>query len=282
MNFKKLAVALTIAGVTAFSGAASAVTTVSLTNLDGTNSPFGGFDWASGAAAWTNGYIGAPGSAFTLYYAGWATSVTTPGGNTLPGLVQLDTSADGVANSIGQTFTIPGKSGSYEYTVFATFQERVVSCASASQCTFQVIGGSFDIFYDTAANAKIATNGAWTGFEDGVKIISGTINGGATADFNTSTGGQETLAGQVTYTNALYVNPKLVTTNVSSTLQLGSAVTNFSTPTSVDARVIAPTDIRFQADANQTFSPVPEPTTMSLFGLALLAMGLVARRRKSS
>lgn len=279
MNLKKLAAALSMIGMVAFGGTANAAATI--TNLDGTNGIFGGFDWAQGSAAWTAGFLPSVGDTFTLYYAGWASNVTMSDGNNFPGSVlpQFDGSADGLKNSPASGFG----GGSYEYTVFAAITEEVVSCG-VSSCAFKVTGGTFDIYYDTNANAKTANNAAWTGFTDGTKIIGGTFDPSTTDQlFNNATGGQADVYGAVTFTNALYINPALTGTKVTSTLQLGSAVTTFSKPTSVDGTGIGVGEVLFQADANQTFtSEVPEPGALALAGLALLGCGVASRRRKAA
>lgn len=270
---KKTLIAAAIVAMS-LSSVANAAPVPSISNLDGTLSPFGGFDWAQGSTAWTSGFIPVAGQTFTLNYAGWAGNVNDTGSGTLF-TPHLDTNANG----------IPAAAGTYEYTIFASLTEKVIS-VSAGVATFQVTGGVFDIYYDIAANAKQA-NG--TGFIDGVKIISGNVFASATNTFTNVNGGLATLNGAVTFTNAAYVNPALTGTNLTSTLQLGGAVTNFTIPTGFDFNNDGISDsiagngreIIFQADANQAFSTVPEPGSLALLGGALGLMSLVARRRKN-
>jgi hypothetical protein len=275
MKLNKVLSALAIAGATLVSGVANAAP--SITNLDGTLSPFGGFDWAQGSTAWTSGFIPVAGNTFTLYYAGWAVAVNDTGSGTLF-TPHLDNNANGT----------PAAAGVYEYTVFGTFTETVIDCVGIS-CTFQTLGGAFDIYYDTAANAKQSDG---TGFQDGVNIVSGTISASLVpTTFNNISGGSQTLDGLVTYTNSAYVNPTLVGTNLASTLQLGTAVTNFTIPTGYDfngngstagGELFDGSEVVFQADANQAFTSVPEPTGLLLTGAALAACGVFSRRRKAA
>jgi len=276
MNLKKIAAALSMAGATVFSGAAFA--DPSITNLDGTTTPFGGFDWASGSAAWTTGFTGVPGSNFTLTFAGWAGGVDNTTGGYLS-LLQFDPTANGVADSLGQQF-VPGK-GSYMYTTIATFNETIQSCnVTFTACTFVENGGAFSIYYDTTASANASTS-AWTGLGAGTKILGGTVDAGSLTNFDNALGGQANLKGLVNYTNTTYVNPTMTNTIVTSTLQLKGSQTSFLAPTSVNGVGIGAGEIVLQADANQTFSAkVPEPASLALVGLALGGLGFVARRRK--
>ena len=274
MKLRKLAAVLSIIGAATIGSTAHAAATI--TNLDGVLSPFGGFDWSSGAAAWTSGFAPVVGSSFDLYYAGWAVSVTDTGSGTLF-TPHLDNNANGV----------PVAAGTYEYTGFAHFTETISSCsADLTTCVFTITGGTYDIYYDTAANAKQADG---TGFQDGVKIVSGTVNASSNL-FDNATGGQATLTGTVGFTNAAYINPALTGTTFTSTLQLSTAVTNFTAPTGFDFNkdgisdpLGSPNIIMFQADGNQTFTTaVPEPGMLLLAGAALAACGVVTRRRRNA
>jgi len=290
MKFSKLTAALATSAAVIFGGSAGAAT---ISNADGNLSPFGGFDWAAGGAAWTNGLTAAEtafaggcvvaGSCnFTITYAAWGVALTKPGSGSLntPG---LDSDPDGVLDG--------GKS--YEYTIKATLTGTIVNFVPGFAAQYTLGPGTFDIYYDTSGDADLNTGvgntHVWSGFDNGTVIISGTLYTLAPQLFNLVDGsGVVNLFGEVTSQNNTYVNPQLLGTQVSSTLQLfGVAQTNFTAPISVDGVVLPPyglgdAEALFQADANQNFSAVPEPASLLLAGLALAGAGAASRRRRKA
>jgi hypothetical protein len=251
-------------GLALFAGSAS-VGATTLTNSTGAWSPFGGFDWASNGTAVVSGFDPtATTDTFTITFWASAGSVTQPSGPAL------------IGPSVGILL------GDYEYTILATLNETsTCNTFSGGICTdasFQVNSGGFDIYYATTVNANQVTG---AGITDGAHLIGGTINAQPGGGFNVISGGNATLTGLVTYTNSLYINPALVGTTAATTLQTVGNTTDWTAPTGMpgsSGTSSTLTGFALQADANQNFSAIPEPTSLALLGLALGALSLTSRR----
>ena len=248
----------------------------SIVTPDGTFDPFGGFDWSSGGSAVTTGSIVNGGAVTSVF---WANAAHV-----------LDTSSNPFATpTLDPTHAA---AGGYEYTVFATLNETV-SCGGAlgdpcgASASFTLTGGSWTVYYDTAPNANLVTG---AGITDGTQLLAGNaMSGGGTFNLLSPTSGIGifTYTGQVTYTNSTYINPALLGTTATSTLQFGSSTTNYVIPTSEPGtsggtQGIPGNSLIFQADANQSFTPVPEPGTLALIAGAVLGLGVLGGRRRVS
>lgn len=308
MKVSKLLIAMSAAVAGMFGGAAQAAGT--LTNVDGVQSPFGGFEWKANGAAWTEGIVAAEAAcapdafgfctganSFVLRYTAIALDLVDQSKNPVTtNRPNLDADPDG-----NKTKGV----NSYEYTIFAEITVKlnmfittplgcgIPPCVVLAQ--YETTGGTFDIFYDTDATAKVTT-GAWTGFVDGTSIINGTIDAGALNTFSEFGGSSGfDVSGTVTNQSAL-VAPALLGTSFNSSLTFaqlaslppspGTPGSNFQTPSSVDTYNIEtdPTkeDI-FAVDGSQIFFyKTPEPLSLFLVGGALLAAGGVSRRKLGS
>lgn len=274
MKLNKTLLGVALAAATMSTGALALPTIKNVDNPGGV--AFTGFDWASAGQAWITGYNITNASPlwtsdnFQLQFQAAAASL------------------NGVAPA-NQT----GLNTTYEYTLFATAQETATCVANlpgGGTCdlvSLDLISGVWSIYYDTTKDANYA---AGTGFTDGILLLSGTFTSatpviapqGATNPGNASV--SPTLTGQVATTNVTYVNPMLAGTTASSTLQFGNTQTGGWVRAAAFNGVVTGgntnTSFQAQADANQSFTAVPEPDGLALAGLALAVGGIVGMRRR--
>ena len=227
---------------------------------------FGGFDWASGSAGFTTGiqaaaanFIGGAGSTdFTFTYTAWANAITDPGGASLT-TVGLDNNPDGVK----------GAGKNYEFTLKSTLNLKVTGLIPQGPgvfgVQFDVMNGLWDIKYDEAANA-LSQVGAWTGFNDGITVLSGNWGSSSGVVNGNGVSSSVDLFGGVTFTNSTYVTPDMIASILTTNLKLAPTV-GINLPSSVDGTAIGVGEFVVKVDGDQYF--VPEPMSLLLAGLGL-------------
>ena len=250
---KHAVAALTGLGMLAAASSSLAIPTLSYTTTNYgafSHDPFDGFDWNSAGSAVTSGFVPDGTTVFTTEFWSDAVTIKRLGGGTF-----------------ASALTAAGTANGAEFTIQAFINETAVPL-TATTSAFTAVGGSYNIWYQPLSNANLVTG---AGITDGTLVLSGSILPGFAGTFTAlPVGGGTgifTFLGNVTSTNAAFINPDLIDTEAVSTIQFGSSTTSWTQPTSTPSGAIGPGDLIFQADANQSFTaavPYPMTTTSSI------------------
>jgi hypothetical protein len=240
--------------------------------------PFGGFDYDKRGAA-------------LIQSVGPAPTPATPAGSTFDYTFSYMATAVTIVDTSSAPFAGSNLNTAYEVSVFATLNETLTCLtAGCSVVIGNITGGNYNVYYDPSRDANYA---AGTGFTNGTVIISGNVLGGLTLFSGgapaAAGGGNANLIGSVTTTNPAFFNQPLTGTVAASTLQLGAFTTDFTRPADFNGMGnCGGTDTAscfiVQADGNQSFTStaIPEPASLALFGLGILALGVFNRLRNPS
>ena len=246
---------------------AMSLDTTSATPNDGVLQNFTGINWNGNGAGWVQGFdlTGANTTGdtdtFTVTYQAFAGSIqsTSPTPN-------LYVASPGSAT------------GGYELTTLQ-FANETATCMNlgCSSVSLALNSGSWSVWFDSAPDANQATG---TGFTDGVLILAG-MWGAGSGTFSGTTG-NSTLNGLVNFFDAGYfpTGPLLTNLQMNSLDYPGLGPPLFTRPASINGVSTGPdtaTDFIVQVDPLQRFS-VPEPSTLALAVIGILAMGRGFRR----
>ena len=170
--------------------------------------------------------------------------------------------------------------GNYEITVVANFNSNLTSSNQFGQI-FSVASGNFALWLDTTPDRDFNTD---SGFTNGVKIMEGTVFGGAASIVNIGTQqfGGGSLQLQVTgYDTAIY-NPATIGGGESTfTLRLNAPVDDAFLDPITSVQGIQAGALKFAADGSMVLTPVPEPERYAMLLAGLGLIGAMARRRST-
>lgn len=271
-----------MAFVVALAFAGTSVNAAVITNADG-NFDFGGVDWASNGSVWVDNYP-------VLQVPGATTLAGTGGNFTLTYMAHAIAVQDSTGANYGSG-AMPGLNNSYEYTVWAEITETATCLnGDCSLVQIDVVSGNWDVYYDTTPDFDPAVGDNVT---NSVNILSGDFAASPTSQSIVATQGTTnpgdvsllaSLKGDVLSTNNTYINPDLDASTAVSTLQFGDTTTAWTRPATFDGTNPGDnsnTSFVGQADANQSFQKVPEPSSLALLSLGLVVFGFAQQRRRT-
>lgn len=199
----------------------------------------------------------------------------------------------GVTGPLGNPVAFPGLNTSFEYTVVAKLPETIISVTEPTPGVFSTViktnpGGEFAIYNQMPNDSNVPTG---TGFNNGTRVVMGTINPGQITTFTSTsfsplTGiGSTILEGLVTSIDPLFFNPAITifdfrfegTVNAppldSTTASFFDGNDGFAvTPVTADGTLV-------KTDGSSKFSVVPEPSTFLLLGIGLLGVAGYTRKK---
>lgn len=210
------------------------------------------------------------------------------------GVLLLDPQTSTTANGYYQSFVTAHQldalvvsspllaAGNYEITVVANFTGSLTSASGFGQ-TFAAASGNFSLWLDTTPDRNFNTD---AGFANGVKIMEGTVLGGAasTVNFANMQFGGGNLQLQVTGYDTNVFNPATIgggDHTFSLRLNVPTDASFLGGINSVQGHAYLPAggDMKFAADGALVLTPVPEPESYGMLLAGLGIIGAIARRR---
>lgn len=207
----------------------------------------------------------------------------------------------GLSDPLGQSVAFPGLNDTFEYTLVASFTERVRNLVDLgggiTLAVFETTGeGSWYLLHDFAANSNTL---AGTGFQDGTIVAEGGWLTDQLSTFTATIPGVsgigsyqlEGIRGFGTVVDPNFLDPTLLPNGEQLIFDIrfegtinfpaldSTTTTFFGGPGPYDAYTVTAADLVFKVDSSSRFSVIPEPSTVILLGLGLLGLAGYSRKK---